>query len=500
MSEAPPLALDAGVRRRGPTLAGGSPRRALRLSEAGWRTLAQLQGGTARSEAALALGRRLLDAGIAHPRPRPRARLADVTVVIPVRDRPGELDRCLSALGPGLDVIVADDGSVDATAVAGIVARHGARLVRGERSDGPAAARNAALAHAGSELIAFLDSDCAPEPGWLHALAGHFDDPLVGAAAPRIRPLTGPRQGAGARFLAGRSPLDMGRHESGVEPGGIVGYVPTAALVVRRLALGAGFDEGLRYGEDVDLVWRMRDGGWRVRYDPSVTVGHREPESVTRAWARRFRYGTSAGPLARRHPGRMAPALISPWPSLAAALVIGRRRRAAAVIAAGHSVVLGRRLAALGLPRWWGPRWHGEATYHAAVSMTRYVAMLGLPAAVLAARRARSPWALGWLALPALEDWRRRRPALDPVRWTALALADDAAYGAGVWWGALCSRTARPLRPAVVRGAGSRCAAERRGCGDRRSSGGPASAIAPVVGVAVPGDAAEQPGQAADRR
>ena len=45
-----------------------------------------------------------------------------------------------------------------------------------------------------------------------------------------------------------------------------VSYVPTAALLVRRAALdsvtpggGAVFDPALRYGEDVDLVWRLHD-------------------------------------------------------------------------------------------------------------------------------------------------------------------------------------------------------------------------------------------------
>ena len=49
--------------------------------------------------------------------------------------------------------------------------------------------------------------------------------------------------------------------------------MPTAALVVRRAVLEDGLDTALRYGEDVDLVWRLHDAGWRVRYDPAVVVG-----------------------------------------------------------------------------------------------------------------------------------------------------------------------------------------------------------------------------------
>jgi GT2 family glycosyltransferase len=74
-------------------------------------------------------------------------------------------------------------------------------------------------------------------------------------------------------------------------------------MVARRTALDqvAGFDETLRYGEDVDLVWRLIARGWSVRYDPSVAANHSAPSSLASRAARRYRYGTSAGPLARRH-------------------------------------------------------------------------------------------------------------------------------------------------------------------------------------------------------
>ncbi len=290
------LALDHATRRFGTTLAGGAPLRLLRLSSAGPDALRALAAGDP-TPAQRRLGERLVDAGLAHPLPAPAP--ADVTLVIPVRDRPAELDRCLATAAQL--VVVVDDGSRDPAAIAAVAARHGAGLVRRERSGGPAAARNAAAA--GTELVAFLDSDCVAPPGWIEALAGHFADPRVAAVAPRV---------------AAR-PLDMGPHPAAVRPDGRVRYVPSAALVVRRAALPR-FDEALRYGEDVDLVWRLHDAGWRVRYDPRVVVAH--PAVGLR---RRFAYGTSAAPLAARHPGRLAPLVLRPWPALAVALLLARR-------------------------------------------------------------------------------------------------------------------------------------------------------------------------------
>ena len=444
------LALDQHVRHRGDTLTGGSPKRVMRLTPAGWRMLRALEQGTESSAVGRALRRRLLDAGIAHPRPQPRERVSDVTIVVPVRDRAIDLEACLAALEPGVNLIVVDDGSRDHGSLATVATRHDARLVRRPTPGGPAAARNAGLREVTTELVAFLDSDCAPARGWLQALAGHFDDPVVGAVAPRVRPMTERGRSIVQRYLAARSPLDMGRREASVEPGGVVSYVPAAALLVRCSALGEGFDEGLRYGEDVDLVWRLREAGWRVRYDPSVAVAHKEPDALHRALVRRFRYGTSAAPLAARHPGRLPPAVLPLWPTLVAALTFSRNHRTAAVLACQQSAVLAYRLARLRLPPAWGVRWFAEATYQAVLSVVRCVTWFALPAALAYAHRTRRPVALAFLVLPALDEWRRRDKSLDPLRWIPLALADDAAYGMGVWWGCIRTGTVRPLLPRLA--------------------------------------------------
>jgi mycofactocin system glycosyltransferase len=309
-----------------------------------------------------------------------------------------------------------------------------------------------------TEFVAFLDSDCVPEAGWLAALIGHFEDPLVGAVAPRVRALRGVRGGPLVRYLASRSPLDMGARESAVEPGGRVAYVPSAALLVRSCVLEGGFDERLRYGEDVDFVWRTHDAGWRVRYDPRVHVAHEEPATLRCALVRRFRYGASAAALCRRHPRRLAPVVLSPTPSAAALLLAGRRPSAAAGLLLLRGITFVARVRRQGVSRSTGARWYCEATSQAVLSIARYAATLGLPLAAASAWRARKPALLGLLALPALSQWRDLESDLDPIRWTALAVADDAAYAAGVVWSSVRARDYRPLLPAFGR---SRSSADR---------------------------------------
>ncbi len=367
MTPAPPMpagfrvVLDAQttVLQGGRVLIGGQPRRVLRLSSAGAAAFAELQAGPVQTAAARALARRLCTVGAAHPRPPQEAYAGRAVVVIPVRDRAAELDRCLAALGYAHEVLVVDDGSRDADAVAKVAARHGATLVERTVSGGPAAARNSGLASLHLfdattpcvEVVAFLDSDVVPPQGWPDSLLAHFADPVVGAVAPRVVPLATSQPGTVASYAAARSPLDLGAAEALVRPGTPVSYVPTAALVVRTQALaGLKFDNSLPYGEDVDLVWRLVDAGWNVRYDPSVRVQHDEPDGWPALLRRRFRYGTSAGPLARRHPTRLAPLVIRPWPMATVALLAARRPVAATAVGTVAAGRLARLLRRSGVP------------------------------------------------------------------------------------------------------------------------------------------------------
>ncbi|HEU5033224.1 MAG TPA: mycofactocin biosynthesis glycosyltransferase MftF [Mycobacteriales bacterium] len=432
----------------GAVLCGGTPWRLLRLTPAGAERARQLLDGRVVADAAdAALARRLLAAGLAHPfppgaqadgpdqPPQPGAarRTVELEVVIPVRDRADGLDRCLHALALGDRVTVVDDGSANAAAVRVVTDRHGARLVRRPQSRGPAAARNAGLAATTGEVVAFVDSDVDVSAEALQELARQLADPTVAAVAPRVRPAP-PASGHDsvlARFTAARPPLDLGPDPAAVRPGGRLTFVPSTVLVARRAALEAvgGFDEQLRFGEDVDLCWRLTDAGWTVRYDPSLAVAHLEPVSWWQWFTRIFRYGSSAGPLARRHGPRLAgPALVG----LVAPVRLARHAREGRIPAE-----VARDFAA-------------EAPARTLLALARWAVPLWWPVLVVAAWRRRSlrlPLLVA-LAGPLVVEWRRRRPrGIHPLEWAAGAVADDAAYGAGIWWGCVRSRTLWPVLP-----------------------------------------------------
>ncbi len=451
------IALDASTREVEPgTLVGGSPRRMVRLSTVGRAAFSELRAGRARSAAAGVLARRLTDVGLAHPRPA-GPDLLDVTVVVPAHGRPDLLAGCLAALGDRHPVVVVDDASPDEQSIAAVAAEHGATVIRRDCNGGPAAARNTGLARVSTEFVAFVDSDCLPDEGWIEALGGHFRDPLVAAIAPRIVAAD-----SSGRYVESVSLLDLGDRESCARAGGPVGYVPTAALVVRTAALaslGHAFDERLRYGEDVDLVWRLNAAGWRVRYDPAVEVGHREPTSWRQRWRKRFHYGTSAAPLAVRHPGSVPPMVVSPLSLVAAAGLLARRPGLAAAGLVGSTAVTARTLRRAGLPAAavTAPPLALRATASTWVATGRVAGQFGLPVVLTAlARLPKESTGSVWsrrLAVAALISagplaaHRRSGSPLSAGRFVVGQLLDDIAYGAGVIAGCIHHRTADPLRP-----------------------------------------------------
>ncbi len=473
------VVLDRRVHRLdgGAVLIGGAPPRLLRLAPA---ARALLTDGrlTVEDATSAALARRLLDAGVVHPdvdalRPGcptgptrvpndpdsgvPSPRLADVTVVVPVKDRTAGLARLLGALPPGLGaVLVVDDGSADGAAVRAVATGAGAEVLRHPVARGAAAARNAGLAVAATPLVAFLDSDVVPLPGFAGPLLAQFADPAVGLAAPRVVALP-PVRGWLGRYEAVRSSLDLGPDPALVVPRSRVAYVPSAALVVRREAAGSGFDEAMPVAEDVDLVLRMHAAGWRLRYEPISHVAHDHRTALRAWWVRKAQYGTGAAPLALRHRGAVPPMVLTPWSAaVSALLLLGRSRGvlAAGIVSAVAAGRLARRLDRVSRPGATAARLVGLGAVGAIAQTAHAVTRHYWPVAVAAALV--SPGARRTVAAVTVAEaavdwlWHRGRHAdvrPGPLGYLLAHRLDDLAYGAGLWWGALRHRTVAPLLP-----------------------------------------------------
>lgn len=458
------------------TILGGSPRRLLRLSPTARRLLCESSTRgrlEVRDAVSAQLARILLDAAVAHPRPSGGPSHREVTVVIPVRDNASGLHRLLMSLR-GMRVVVVDDGSTvpvdpgdfpDAPCDVTVL-RHG-------RSRGPGAARNTGIALCDNDFVAFLDSDVVPRKGWLEALLGHFCDPAVALAAPRIVALADGEapDDLVARYETVRSALDLGEREAPVVPFGSVSYAPSAAIICRRAAVLeiGGFDESLPAGEDVDLCWRLVEAGFRLRYEPIALVAH-EHRTRLREWAtRRAFYGSSAAPLSVRHADKTSP-LVMPlwslltwlllglgsWPGLLGALASAGwySRRIARSVRAGDDGARPGDVARLAL----GGLGAGALQLSSAVGRSYWPAAVAAAAVSRRCRRA----VLAAVVVDAVHGCatRRRGPGdttfdrsevkpIGPIGFMALQRLDDLAYGTGLWAGVVRERTLRPLKPDI---------------------------------------------------
>lgn len=231
-----------------------------------------------------------------------------VTVVICSRDRPERLRSALVAIArtlrSGDHAVVVDSGS--RTPETQAVARDaGFDCVRVELP-GLSRARNAGVRRAQTEVVAFTDDDCAPDPTWLTGISAPFADPAVGFVTGRVGADTPGRSGPRSSVHDREAPqVYAGRRDP-------VGIGHGANMAFRREALfdlglfderlGAG--SALRSGEDQDMFFRVLEAGWTGVYAPDAAITHaqwRDPRALVKL---RYGYGLGNGAfrakLARR--------------------------------------------------------------------------------------------------------------------------------------------------------------------------------------------------------
>ena len=398
--------------------------------------------------------------------PQQPATLPDISVVIPVKDRAGELRRCLASLArltyprEKLQVIVVDDGSRDDSPK--VAREFGALLVpSGGTGRGPAAARNVGAAMATGELLAFIDSDCTASTEWLDELVPAFNDPAMAAVGGQVDGMC--TDSAVDRYEAVMSSLSLGSRERSGNSGHDTFYLPSCNLLVRRSAFrgAGGFADSMHVGEDVDLTWRLRDAGWTIAYLPAGRVCHEHRSSIRSFMSRRFDYGTSEGMLQLLHPQRRKQMVIPPLLALVLALCLMAPLTgwltllpAAGVLAADAMAVRLRFIRQglpIGLPALLAGRLRalGSLVYYLSFHLVRYYSIPLIAGALIFPHF----WVVltGVLGCAAGVDHAIKKPQLSFIRFAGIYLLEQIAYGAGVFRGCLERRCFASYRVVILR-------------------------------------------------
>jgi glycosyltransferase involved in cell wall biosynthesis len=187
-----------------------------------------------------------------------------VSVIIPTRNRPELLKRCLESLkSQGVDsmeIIVVDDCSLSSR-TRSIARDMGAVYLRQDFPQGPGQARSRGIERANGYVVAFIDDDCQASPNWLSAGLALFDDGTVGGVEGRTEP----------KEKKGITPFSHYiENISG-------GHYQTCNVFYRRdilLNLG-GFNRRFPvFREDSELAFRLLESGFLLPFEPEALVIH----------------------------------------------------------------------------------------------------------------------------------------------------------------------------------------------------------------------------------
>jgi O-antigen/teichoic acid export membrane protein/GT2 family glycosyltransferase len=243
-----------------------------------------------------------------------------ITVVVPTRDRPAQLERCLSTLlamdYPSYEVLVVDNAPSGLGGKDVVDAMQPDPRLRYlvEPTPGSSRARNLGLAEARGEIVAFTDDDVAVDRLWLAALADCFSaEPQPACATGLVLParLDSEAQrwfeeygGFNKGFHARR--FDLGDHRSD-DPfypyaAGMFGSGNNVAFRTDVLRSLGGYDSALgpgtpaKAGEDLSLFLSVITSGRLLAYTPDAVVyhDHREGHQELISQLRSYGVGLSA--------------------------------------------------------------------------------------------------------------------------------------------------------------------------------------------------------------
>ncbi|MGH8640788.1 MAG: glycosyltransferase family 2 protein [Burkholderiales bacterium] len=246
-----------------------------------------------------------------------------VSIIVPTRDAPVLLRRCLDSLlekttYPRFEILVVDNRSADPQSLDYLsrIARHPAvRVLRYDRPFNYSALNNFAVRQARGDILCLLNNDTEViSPDWLEEMVGHLLQARVGVVGAKLYYPDGRVQHAGDAVGPGGCANHLhsfiGRNDPGYCNRAAVAQelsaVTAACLITRRdlyLRLGGLDEKHLQVAfNDVDYCLRVREAGYQVVWTPHAELYHHE--SVSRgedaSWRGKIRAEREVAVMRRR--------------------------------------------------------------------------------------------------------------------------------------------------------------------------------------------------------
>jgi glycosyltransferase involved in cell wall biosynthesis len=204
------------------------------------------------------------------------------------------------------EILIADNGSTDRTL--GIVQDYQTRMphlrivdASARRGAGPA--RNIAALEARGHALAFCDADDAVRPGWVQAMVTALDQHDVVAGALDLQALNPAwRLPKYHHFgIPGSPHTDVFRYRHAPH----LRHASASNLAVRRslhLEVG-GFDETIRFNQDMDYCLRLQTLGYSLTFVPEAIVDYRLRHTLGATCRQGYRWGNYSVLIYRNHLG-----------------------------------------------------------------------------------------------------------------------------------------------------------------------------------------------------
>ncbi|MDZ7607321.1 MAG: glycosyltransferase [Cyclobacteriaceae bacterium] len=230
---------------------------------------------------------------------------SDISIIIPVFNRPDELRELLQSLSAqtdkGFEVIVVEDGSTERSdsTILQFVESLDIQYFYKENS-GPGLSRNYGCGKAKNDFFVFLDSDCVLPEHYVNTLKIHIPHTDAFGGPDSALPTFTPVQKAISYSMT--SPLTTGGIRGG--KASLEKFHPRSFNMgfSRKVFETTGGFSSMRFGEDVDLSIRIFDHGFRAILIPDCFVYHKRRTDFKKFFKQVYNSGIARINLFKRHP------------------------------------------------------------------------------------------------------------------------------------------------------------------------------------------------------